>query len=175
MVYIQRCFSPLQVFNVSRYTVPLNEVSLLVSQRRGANQEPAIFPVSPPQAHFFLVRFPDRHLHEPPFYDSWNVFRMNWARRIFDILLQRKAGIVHPTLIEEINDAVRPKAPGHRGDCVDDKPIAIFASAQCIFSLLALCNLRSQFFIRRRKLSGSLKDSLLQPFIKSSYFGLGLY
>jgi hypothetical protein len=62
---------------------------------------------------------------------------MNWARRICHILLERKAGIVHPTLIEEINDAVRPNAPGHNRNSVDDQAKVIFASPQCIFCLFA--------------------------------------
>src|ERR1700686_4628929 len=52
-------------------------------------------------------------------------FSMTRAGRVFNIPLQRKAGIVHPTLIEEINDAVRPKAPDHGGNGVDDQPNAI--------------------------------------------------
>src|SRR5712691_11326215 len=100
---------------------------------------------------------------------------MKWAHRLFNILLQRKAGIVHPTLIEEINGAVGPNAPGHRGNCVDDKTNAIFAPAQGIFGSLALCNLPSQFFIRRGKLSGSLDDTLFEFPVQPFYILLGLH
>src|SRR5258708_16537154 len=60
---------------------------------------------------------------------------MNWARRLFKILLQRKAGIFHPTLIQEINDAVRPDTPGHHGNCVNDKPEVISSLTETQFTL----------------------------------------
>src|SRR5690242_19615116 len=100
---------------------------------------------------------------------------MNRARRLFNILLQRKTGIVHPSLIEEINGAVGPNAPDHRGNCVDDKTNAIFAPAQCIFGSLALCNLPSQFFIRGGKLSGPLDDTLFEFPVQPFYILLGLH
>src|SRR5580704_17042437 len=64
-------FGPLAVLNIDGYSVPLNDVSLLVAQRRSANQEPAIFSVSPPQARFILEGFSSSHVHEPLFHDSW--------------------------------------------------------------------------------------------------------
>src|SRR5216684_3349945 len=123
-------FRPLVVLNIDGYSVPLDDVSLLVAQRRGANQEPAIFSVSPPQAYFILGGFPSGQVREPLFQDSWKVFGMNWARRVFNFLLQREARIVHPTLIDEINGAARLKGPDHRGNCVDNKPNAIFSPFQ---------------------------------------------
>src|ERR1700730_11223235 len=45
-------FRPPAVFNIDGYSVPLNDVALLVAERSNANQEPAVFPVSPPQTHF---------------------------------------------------------------------------------------------------------------------------
>ena len=123
-------FRSLAVVNIDGYPVPLNQVSLPVAQRRGANQEPAIFSVSPPQTHFILRGFPSGHVREPLFHHTWKVFGMNCARWLFNFLLQREARIVQPTLIDEINRAIRPNGPGHRGNCVDDKPHAIFRSLQ---------------------------------------------
>src|SRR5260370_189702 len=83
---------------IGRLSVPFHQVALLVAQRFSANEEPAILPISAPQAHFIFVAFTNRHLRAPLFHDSWNVIWMDWTRRILDILLQRKAGIVPPTL-----------------------------------------------------------------------------
>src|SRR6266849_777673 len=69
-------FRPLAVLNIDRYAVPFNSVSPLVAQRRRANQEPAIFTVSPLQPHFILGRFPGSHIHEPLFHYTWKVFGM---------------------------------------------------------------------------------------------------
>src|ERR1700682_5788346 len=66
-------FCPLAVLNIDGYSIPLQEVSLLIPQRRGANQDPAIFSVSPPQAHFILAGFSSGHVHEPLFHDSWTI------------------------------------------------------------------------------------------------------
>ena len=123
-------FRSLAVVNIDGYPVPLNQVSLPVAQRRGANQEPAIFSVSPPQTHFILGGFPSGHVHEPLFHDSWKIFWMNWACRVFDFLLQSETRIVQPTLIDEINGAIRLKGPDHRRNCVDNKPNAIFGPFQ---------------------------------------------
>src|SRR6266481_2076490 len=113
-------------------------------------------------------------MHAPLFHDAWDVFGMQWAHRLFNILLQNKSAIVHPALIEEIDDAVRPKTPGHNGNRVDDKPNAIFASTQFLFGTITLDNLPSQFFIRRRKLSGSFVYPLFQLLVKSLDLLLGL-
>ena len=62
---------------------------------------------------------------------------MNRAHRVFDIFLQSKTGIVHPTLIEEVNRTIRPQAPGHGGDCVYDQAKLFFALAERRLSLLS--------------------------------------
>src|SRR6266478_7317277 len=67
-------FSSLAVLNIDGYSVPLNDVSPLVTQRRAANQKPAVYPVSPPQAHFILVLFPSGFSRAPLIQNSWNVF-----------------------------------------------------------------------------------------------------
>src|SRR6266550_4210500 len=51
----------LPVLDVGIRSIPLNNISQFVSQRHGAEQEPAIFPVSPAKARFSLERFPSRH------------------------------------------------------------------------------------------------------------------
>jgi hypothetical protein len=67
---------------------------------------------------------------------------MNRACWIRHILSQRKARVVHPTLIEEINDAVRPNAPRHDGNRVDDQANAILgprAFRDLLLQLLVRC------------------------------------
>ena len=54
-------FRLLPVFDIGTRAVPLDDVSQLVAQRHGAEQEPAILPVSSPNACFSLERFPGRH------------------------------------------------------------------------------------------------------------------
>ena len=78
-------------------------------------------------------------------------------------------------MIEKIRLAVRQTRMNECGNCVDDEPQAIFAFAQRPFGPLALSNFLSQLFIRRGKLSGSLDDALLQFFVQTLYFLLGLY
>src|SRR5437879_12250457 len=112
-------FRSLAVVNIDGYPVPLNQVSLPVAQRRGANQEPAIFSVSPPQTHFILGGFTSGQVREPLFHDSWKIFGMNWARRVFNFLLQREARVVQPTLIDEINGTIRQKHPDQRANRSD--------------------------------------------------------
>src|SRR5207237_5385913 len=95
------------------------------------------------QAHFILGRPPCSLIAQPSFHDSWNVLGMNGTRRIFNVLLQRKTGIVYPTLIEKINYAVSPHTPGHRGNSVDREANTIFALSQRIFGPLASSNVSS--------------------------------
>ena len=134
---------------------------MLVAQRHGADQEPAIFPVNAAQTHFILVRFPSSHAHKPLFHDPWKVFGMNCARRLFKCLLQREARIFHPTLIDEINGAVRQNAPGHRGNCVDHKPKMIVASPQIIFRPLAHSDFVSQLIDGSLELDGAFVNQCL--------------
>src|SRR5437868_14842889 len=62
--------------DVNARSIPANDGSRLIAQRRSANQEPAILSVGPPQAHFILGRFPGGHVREPLFHDPWQVFWM---------------------------------------------------------------------------------------------------
>src|SRR5437879_9066136 len=100
-------FHALSVLNIDGHSVPLNEVSSLVAQWRGANQEPAILPVSPPQAHLILGRFLSGHVREPVFHEPWMAFRMNRARRLVDVILERKARVSPPHQLEQITGALR--------------------------------------------------------------------
>ena len=54
----QLLFCPLEVLNISIRSVPSDDVAELVTQRFNTEQEPAIFPVVPPQAVFDLTRLP---------------------------------------------------------------------------------------------------------------------
>jgi hypothetical protein len=60
---------------------------------------------------------------------------MNRARWIFKFLLERNARMFQPTLIDEINGAVRPKAPGHGRNGVNDQPHTLFDSIRCSFGI----------------------------------------
>jgi hypothetical protein len=100
---------------------------------------------------------------------------MNRALRVFNILLHRKAAIVHPTPVEEISGAVRVDGPGHGGNCVDNKAKVIFALAQCTFSLLAFRDFSPLNFISPGKFSGSLDDALFQVLAQPFYLLLGLH
>ncbi len=79
---------------------------------------------------------------------------MHWARRLCNRLLQRKSRIFEPALVDEIEGAVSPKAPGHCRNCVDDKPSAIFGLFHRLFCQLALGDFRSERFIGGGKFSG---------------------
>src|SRR5258708_839404 len=51
-----QCFlGLLSVFNIETGSKPFDDTPLLVAERRGANQEPVIYSVSPPQAHFVFI------------------------------------------------------------------------------------------------------------------------
>src|SRR5438874_13608889 len=97
--------SALAVLDIDSRSVPLDDISLLIAQRHGAHQEPAIFPVGAPQTQFILARFPDSHVRAPLFHDSREVFRMNCASCSCDPHRQRKARGFKPTLIDAIKDA----------------------------------------------------------------------
>src|SRR5260221_1629950 len=120
---LTRC---LELLDVRTRSIPLDNVPLLVEQRDGPDQEPAIFAVGAPQPQLILGGFAGGHLRLPLLDDPWNVVGMNGAGGLLDVLLQRKACVVQPALIEEVDNAVGPKAPGHDVDRVDDDPDTIF-------------------------------------------------
>src|SRR2546427_8103526 len=78
----QRFFRSLAIFDIRARSVPLKDVSLLVEQWHGADQEPAIFPVSATQTHFILGCFTGSHIPVPSLHDPWKVFGMNCACRV---------------------------------------------------------------------------------------------
>src|ERR1700730_1900887 len=59
---LQLLLGALAVLNVQGYSVPLDDVSLLVAQRVRANQKPAIFSINAAQAHLILERFAGGHV-----------------------------------------------------------------------------------------------------------------
>src|ERR1700719_52269 len=69
---IEQCprlaFRLLAVLNIDGYSAPLDQVSLLVAQRCGANQEPAILSVSPALGDFILDRLSSGHVR-------WAIFQ----------------------------------------------------------------------------------------------------
>src|SRR2546428_12583192 len=87
--------------DVGTRSVPLDDISLLIAQRRGADQEPAIFPVGAAQTNVILALFPDSHVPAPLFHDTWEVFWMNYAIWICKCLLHREARVFQPALIDE--------------------------------------------------------------------------
>src|SRR5215469_4426812 len=74
-------FSPANtpsVFNVHRYSVPLEDISLLIPQGHGASQKPAIFPIRRATvAHLVLEQFASSERCAPLVHVSTNVFRVN--------------------------------------------------------------------------------------------------
>src|ERR1700676_1101084 len=58
-------FRLLAVLNIDRYSVPVNDVSLRVSQRHGANWEPTILPVSSAETCLLLKGIPVRQSRSP--------------------------------------------------------------------------------------------------------------
>ncbi len=71
---------------------------------------PAVFPIRPSDARLVLKGFPGCEALPPLRYDSSDVFRMNGRRPLPSrYVLQRKADIFQPTLIEEVEVAVRQR------------------------------------------------------------------
>ncbi len=100
---------------------------------------------------------------------------MHGARWLRYCLLDRETCVVQPRLVEEINDAVRPKTPGHGGNRVDNKAKVILASAQRLFDPFALSNLPLEVLIRRGKLCRSPDDTLFEFLVQRFYLLLGLH
>src|SRR6266566_5334037 len=112
-------FCPLSVFDVDRRSVPFDDVSPL-AQRHGAQQGPAILPVSPPQACFLLERFASRQGRAPVVHRA--VFGMKCIHPApAPSLLQRETRILPKTLIQKLSGAVGGLPPDHGGNRVDDE------------------------------------------------------
>src|SRR4030095_13367799 len=67
----------LPIFDIGIRSIPLNNISQFVSQRHGAAQEPAIFPLSPAKACSSLDRFPSRHSRAPRLHQLRRVLALN--------------------------------------------------------------------------------------------------
>src|ERR1700692_700615 len=65
----QRLLGPLAVRNIGIGSIPFDDLSRLVAQRRRTAQEPAIFSICAPDAFDVLVRGSGFHRRAPPLYD----------------------------------------------------------------------------------------------------------
>ena len=55
----------LAIFDIGEDTIPLKDVSILVSQRHAALQMPAVLPIRAPETHFVLKNFACANAGEP--------------------------------------------------------------------------------------------------------------
>src|SRR6266581_9113399 len=108
------------------------------ARRAVARCEPGTSDIArqPAAGAFHPRTVPQRPCPRATFHDAWKVVGMNRALRLFKFLLERKARVFQPTLIDAIDGAVRPNAPGHRGNCVNDEPHTLFDSIRCSVSIV---------------------------------------
>src|SRR6266404_1815077 len=125
--FAQDLFSALSVLDIGTCSVPFNDLSQLVAQRHCADEQPAKFPVSPPQACFSFQRFPSSQGRPPLFQEPCKILLMNCNFPApIQPVLQRETRIFQPTLILELSGTVRQSAPDQSGNCIDNKSKLIF-------------------------------------------------
>ena len=123
----QSGFGPLVILDISRCPIPLDDVSVLVAPRQGAQQDPAIFAVGPPQACFLVEGCTSRAGRAPLLLEPLAFVGMNSIQPApTQSRIRGETAIFPKTLIYEIGGAVRQFSPDYRGDCVDDEPKLLF-------------------------------------------------
>src|SRR5262245_18928920 len=108
----QRLFGPLAVFNIGIGSIPFDQISFLIAKRHGARQEPAVFSIGSPNAHFEIELLPFGKIPPGSFQYLATVFAMDDADRSrFEGLLPVETGIVKPALIDIIDRTSRQNYP----------------------------------------------------------------
>src|SRR5438132_12215053 len=88
--FLQILLRPFSIFDIDTRTKPFDDIPVLVEQGRDANQEPAILPVSPSQAHLTFVHFAGCLCPAPLFQGRLKILWMDSVRFVFNCLLQTK-------------------------------------------------------------------------------------
>src|ERR1700722_528931 len=90
----------------------------------------AIFSVGSAKSSFSLERSAARHRCLPPLHELRNVVGMNYAGPSpSQKVIQRKAQIFQPALVEKIDIAVGTSAMQHGRNCIDHESEAAFIAA----------------------------------------------
>src|SRR5262245_16127034 len=115
------------VVNVSGDAEPSGAAVLGMEGRRGANQEPTVLAVAPPDAEFDL-EFPSQFAGVSPFRDEpFEVVRMNHVSRPIVILFGRDAAIVQPLLVVKDDGSVGCGHPDDRGNGIGQSAKTLLA------------------------------------------------
>ncbi len=118
----QGSFSPPSILDVEADAAQCDGLSRCIGQRRGAKAIPAIGPVVPSQAHFHVAWLIGSQRGSPAFEEFGQVF---WVDRSLPPsakrLVNAKASVLVPALIEEIDAPVGERSPYQTRERIDDE------------------------------------------------------
>src|SRR4029079_5602859 len=95
------------VFDVGVAAVPLHDGSVFIAKRRDASEEPAIDAIETPDARYMLVGCTRPETRGTDFHHRRQIFGMVGLLPTQSLGFgEREAGIVEPTLVQEIGPAI---------------------------------------------------------------------
>src|SRR6476646_10020674 len=123
----QGVLGPLARFDIGVGSIPFDDVALLIAQRRGTIEEPAILPVGAADAAFAFPRLSGSDALVARLHDVVNVVGMVHDAPAQPLgLAVGEAGEVEPPLIQKVGPAVRQNAKDESWDGVDGELKLLF-------------------------------------------------
>jgi hypothetical protein len=125
----QLLFGALEVLNIGNRSVPSDDIAALVAQRLAPEKEPAISSIVASHACFDLTLLTRSQECPPLGHRLLQVFGMNGDFPSPAVsLLGGEARIFMPSLVEELDRAIRETAPCERRDGIDHHPKFVFGN-----------------------------------------------
>ena len=135
-------FRPLSFLNVNVYPVPLDDIARFIAQGIGSNKKPAIDSIEAAMSRFRLSTCTCCQAQLPLLHKARAVVGMNRISPApSQCLLRGHPGVVKPTLIQEIDRAIRLSRPSGCWNCIDGRAQCLFARTNRIFRLLSIFNI----------------------------------
>src|ERR1700730_17448612 len=120
-----RLLGPFPVLDIDARSIPFDDISDHVAQRYVMDQLPAIHSISPPQSGFILERCARRYGGAPSVHVPLTIFRLVYGLQALAAeIFQSETVVLHPTLIDEIDGAVRHTAHDRTRNGVKSEPEA---------------------------------------------------
>ncbi len=121
-MFVDLEFRPLAVIDIDAGSVPFDDVSVFITQRDLVVKHPTKFPVGPSHPGFMQEGLAADQRRTPLFHHCFEVVGMDCGCPLPALqILERPAHVRQPSLIEEIEVAIRQSGVDQRWGRVDDE------------------------------------------------------
>src|ERR1700722_11464063 len=140
--HLKSAFRLLQCIDVHKSPIPLNNVSLIIMERKAAIQEPVIGAIRAPAAQFMLDGSSGSHCGPPIGQHPVKIFRMYCpSPPPADPLVSAEPRVIEPTLAYKVDGSIWEIGSHISGDRLNESPKFPLVEPKFLFCASCLSNI----------------------------------